>query len=353
MTQHPTRVSKHSFGRLKDGREAHKYILTNANGLEAEVTNYGAILVALRVPDANRDIDDVVLGYDTLHEYVADTNYFGSIVGRYANRIAGGKIRIKGTKHQLSKNDGDNHLHGGLQGFNKKLWDAHAERDSLQFTYMSPDGEEGYPGNLTATVRYILTDRDELRIEYHAVTDRVTHCNLSHHSYFNLAGAGTGDITDHRLTINARQFTPIREGLIPTGVLLEVAGTPMDFTSSTEIGARIDEPDPQLHLGKGYDHNWSLDTQGLQTPAATVHEPTTGRVMTLYTTEAGLQFYSGNFLDGQTKGKEGKIYSHRGGLCLEAQYYPDSPNQKRLPSTLLSPGDTYRQTTIYRFTNRP
>jgi aldose 1-epimerase len=351
MTQHPTTVTIHSFGRLKDGREAYKYTLTNPNGLEVEITNYGAILVALRVPDANHDTDDIVLGYDTLHEYVVDTKYFGSIVGRYANRIADGRIKIDGIEHQLSKNDGDNHLHGGLHGFNKKLWDAHTEGDTLQLIYRSPDGEEGYPGNLTATVTYSLTDRDELKIQYHATTDRATHCNLSHHSYYNLAG--TGDITDHRLTINARQFIPIREGLIPTGELQTVAGTPMDFTNPTEIGARINELDTQLHLGKGYDHNWVLDTQGLQTPAVTMHEPTTGRVMTLYTTEPGLQFYSGNFLDGQTIGKHGKRYTHRGGLCLETQHYPDTPNQPRFPTTLLRPGETYRQTTIYRFTNRP
>jgi aldose 1-epimerase len=346
MAEQSTRVSEHSFGRLNDGREAHKYKITNANGLVAEITNYGAILVALRVPDANQDIDDIVLGLDTLDEYVADTNYFGAIVGRYANRIADGIIRIDRTEHQLSKNDGDNHLHGGLHGFNKKLWDAKAIGGSLQLTYLSPDGEEGYPGNLTTNVRYTLTDHDELRIEYHAVTDRTTHCNLSHHSYFNLAGAG--DITGHRLTINARQFTPIKEGLIPTGELRSVARTPMDFTNRTEIGARIDDTDPQLRLGNGYDHNWALDTQGLQSPAATVHEPTTGRVMELYTTEPGLQFYSGNFLNGQTNGKEGKTYSHRGGLCLEAQHYPDSPNQPRFPTTILMPGETYQQTTIYR-----
>ena len=352
MAEHPTRASTYSFGRLKDGREAHKYKLTNANGLEAEVTNYGAILVALRVPDANQTIDDIVLGYDTLDEYVADTNYFGCTVGRYANRIAGGKVRIDGTDHQLTKNDGENHLHGGLHGFNKKLWDAQVERGSLRLTYMSPDREEGYPGNLTATVRYALTDRDELKIEYHAVTDRATHCNLSHHSYFNLAGAGTGDITGHHLTIHARQFTPIREGLIPTGELQTVTGTPMDFTQPIEIGARIDDDHAQLSLGEGYDHNWALDNPGLSTPAATVYEPTTGRIMELYTTEPGLQLYTGNFLDGKTKGKHGKRYPRRGGLCLEAQHYPDSPNQPRFPSTLLRPGETYRQTTICKFTKR-
>ena len=352
MAEHPTRASKHSFGRLKDGREAHKYKLTNANGLEAEVTNYGAILIALRIPDANQTIDDIVLGYDILDEYVADANYFGCTVGRYANRIAGGKVRIDGTDHQLTKNDGDNHLHGGVHGFNKKLWDAQAERGSIRLTYMSPDGVEGYPGNLTATVRYALTDRDELKIEYHAVTDRATHCNLSHHSYFNLAGAGTGDITGHRLTIHARRFTPIREGLIPTGELQTVTGTPMDFTQPIEIGARIDDDHAQLRLGEGYDHNWALDNPGLSTPAATVYEPTSGRVMELYTTEPGLQLYTGNFLGGKTKGKHGKRYPHRGGLCLEAQHYPDSPNQPRFPGTLLRPGETYRQTTIYKFTTR-
>ena len=353
MTHHPNTVTRHSFGTLKDGREAHIYTLTNPNGLEAEITNYGAILVALRVPDADHNNTDIVLGHDALHEYVADTNYLGSTVGRYANRIAGASFTIDDHEHQLTRNDGDNHLHGGTHGFNKKLWDARLQDDSLQLTYKSPDGEEGYPGNLTATVNYSLTDRDELKIEYTATTDKTTHCNLSHHSYFNLKGAGNGDITGHHLTIHARHYTLIQQGLIPTGELQIVTRTPMDFTHPTEIATRIDEPNPQLLLGRGYDHNWTLDNPGLTTPAATLYEPTTGRTMELYTTEPGLQLYTGNFLDGETKGKHGKRYPHRGGLCLEAQHYPDTPNQPRFPTTLLRPGETYRQTTIYRFTNRP
>lgn len=353
MTHHPNTATRHTYGTLNDGREAHIYTLTNPNGLEAEITNYGATLVTLRVPDADHNNTDIVLGHDTLHEYITDTNYLGSTVGRYANRIADASFRIDDHKHQLTRNDGDNHLHGGTHGFNKKLWDARLQDDSLQLTYESPHGEEGYPGNLTATVNYTLTDNNELKIEYTATTDKTTHCNLSHHSYFNLKGAGNGDITGHHLTIHARHFTPVREGLIPTGELQTVARTPMDFTHPTEIGARIDEPNPQLRLGGGYDHNWALDNPELTTPAATVYEPTTGRIMKLYTTEPGLQLYTGNFLDGKTKGKHSKRYPHRGGLCLEAQHYPDTPNQPRFPTTLLRPGETYRQTTIYRFTQRP
>jgi aldose 1-epimerase len=352
MSKFKRKTSKHHFGNLKDGREAHIYRLTNPNGLEAEITNFGGILVSLKVPDANQDIDDIVLGYDTLDEYVADKNYFGCTVGRYANRIAGGNFRIDDIEYQLTQNDGENHLHGGLLGFNKKLWDAYSIGDTIKLRYTSRDGEEGYPGNLTATVRYTLTDRDELKIEYTATTDKPTLCNLSHHSYFNLAGAGNTDITRHNLTINARRFTPIQEDLIPTGELQKVIGTPMDFTHPTEIGARIDEDHIQLRLGGGYDHNWTLNSSEQSDPAATAYEPTTGRVMELYTTEPGLQFYSGNFLDGKTKGKQRKRYPHRGGLCLEAQHYPNSPNQPTFPNTLLKPRETYRQTTTYKFSMR-
>jgi aldose 1-epimerase len=353
MTHHLSIVTKRSFGRLQDGREAHIYTLTNANGLKAEVTNYGAILVSLRVPNANNNTADIVLGYDTLEQYTTDTNYFGCTVGRYANRIAGGRFQIDRTEYQLAQNDGENNLHGGHLGFNKKLWDADPRADALTLRYTSPDGEEGYPGNLTATVTYELTDRDEFKIEYTATTDKATICNLSHHSYFNLAGLGSNDVTRHILTIKARRFTPILEGLIPTGELKQVAGTPLDFTRPTEIGARIDEDHNQLRLGGGFDHNWALDSPGLSNPAATVYEPTTGQVMELFTTEPGLQLYSGNFLDGKTRGKQGKLYPHRGGLCLEAQHYPDSPNQPSFPSTLLRPGETYHQTTTYKFSTRP
>jgi aldose 1-epimerase len=353
MSKRKRKTSKYHFGNLKDGREAHIYRLTNSNGLEAEITNFGGILVSLKVPDANQDIDDIVLGYDTLDEYVADTNYFGCTVGRYANRIAGGNFRIDDIEYQLTQNDGENHLHGGLFGFNKKLWDAYSKGDTIGLRYSSRDGEEGYPGNLTATVRYILTDRDELKIEYTATTDKPTLCNLSHHSYFNLAGAGNTDITRHNLTINARRFTPIQEDLVPTGEFQKVIGTPLDFTHPTEIGARIDEDHIQLRLGGGYDHNWTLNSSEQSDPAATVYEPNTGRVMELYTTEPGLQFYSGNFLDRKTKGKKRKRYPHRGGLCLEAQHYPNSPNQPTFPSTVLKPRETYRQTTTYKFSMRP
>jgi len=339
------------FGTLPDGRTAHIYTLTNTNGLTAEITNYGATLVALRTPDKHGNIEDIVLGHDTLQDYIHDTNYLGSTVGRYANRIADSTYTINGTTHTLTRNDGDNHLHGGHHGFNKKLWTPHTTPDTLRLTYTSPHGEEGHPGNLTATVTYTLTPRDELTINYHATTDRPTHCNLSHHSYFNLAGAGNGTITRHKLAINAHRYTPIREGLISTGELRDVTGTPLDFTTPTQIDTRINQPHPQLRLAAGYDHNWALDPPTRHPPAAPLHDPTTGRTMELHTTEPGLQFYSGNFLDGQTKGKEDRTYPRRGGLCLEAQHYPDTPNQPRFPTTLLRPGETYRQTTTYRFTN--
>lgn len=347
-------IEKHAFGKTADGTPVELYTLTNANGLEAKITNYGGIVVSLLVPDQDGKPGDVVLGYETLEEYIENNPYFGTLVGRYGNRIARGKFTLEGIEYTLAQNDGENHLHGGLKGFDKVVWKAAAVRGKnsvgLKLTYLSKDGEEGYPGNLSVTVVYTLTNDNELKIEYTAVTDKVTIVNLTHHGYFNLAGAGLGDILGHELMIKADRFTPVDKGLIPTGELRSVKGTPMDFTRAVAIGARIDQAAEQLVLGGGYDHNWVLNNgDGSLALAAKVYEPTTGRVMEVYTTEPGIQFYSGNFLDGSITGKGGKVYEYRYGFCLETQHFPDSPNKPDFPSTVLKPGETYTTTTIYTF----
>lgn len=348
------KIEKHAFGKTADGTPVELYTLTNANGLEAKITNYGGIVVSLLVPDRDGKPGDVVLGYETLEEYIENNPYFGTLVGRYGNRIARGKFTLEGIEYTLAQNDGENHLHGGLKGFDKVVWKADAVRSKnsvgLKLTYLSKDGEEGYPGNLSVTVVYTLTNDNELKIEYTAVTDKVTIVNLTHHGYFNLAGAGLGDILGHELMIKADRFTPVDKGLIPTGELRSVKGTPMDFTRAAAIGARIDQAAEQLVLGGGYDHNWVLNNgDGSLALAAKVYEPTTGRVMEVYTTEPGIQFYSGNFLDGSITGKGGKVYEYRYGFCLETQHFPDSPNKPDFPSTVLKPGETYTTTTIYTF----
>jgi aldose 1-epimerase len=347
------RSERRVFGEIGDGRIAHLYTLINDHGAEVNITNYGGIVVSLRVPDREGEMGDVVLGYDTLQEYVDDDCYFGCVVGRYANRIANGRFRLHGREYALARNDGENHLHGGERGFNKVLWDAEEVEQSegvgLVLSYLSRDGEEGYPGNLSVRLVYLLTNDDELRIGYTATTDQDTVVNLSHHSYFNLAGNGAGDILGHSLTIDAETFTPVGEGLIPTGELRRVAGTPLDFREPTEIGSRIDSDHEQLGFGGGYDHNYVLNNRsGSLALAARVCEPSMGRVMEVHTTEPGIQFYSGNFLEGVV-GKGGRVYELRGGLCLEAQHFPDSPNKPGFPSTALSPGETYSQATVYRF----
>lgn len=350
-------IEKGAFGTMPDGTAVDLYTLRNAGGCEVKITNYGGIVVGLTAADREGKLDDVVLGYETLGEYLADTPYFGALVGRYGNRIGGAKFTLDGVEHALEVNDGANSLHGGRRGFDKVVWQAKAvegeKEDSLELTYLSADGEEGYPGNLSVKVVYAWTDDNELRIDYTATTDRKTVVNLTHHSYFNLAGAGVGDNLAHEMTINADRFTPVDGGLIPTGELRSVEGTPMDFRQPTAIGARIDADDEQLKLGGGYDHNWVLNsTDGSLAPAASVHEPTTGRVMDVLTTEPGIQFYAGNFLDGSNVGKGGKAYRHRSAFCLETQHFPDSPNHPEFPSTVLEPGGTYRQTTVYRFSAR-
>lgn len=325
--------------------------LTNVNGLKATITPYGGKVIGLWVPDKNGNLGDIVLGYDSASQYPAGNPYFGALIGRYGNRIGKGQFTLDGTTYQLETNNGANALHGGPGGFHNVMWDVVEIRpNSIALAYTSADREEGYPGTLQANVVYTLTDANELTIEYEATTDQPTIVNLTHHSFFNLASEGKSDILNHELQINADKFTPVDEGLIPTGELKPVAGTPFDFNQSTPIGARINEEDVQLKYGKGYDHNWVLKREGAGLSlAAVVAEPTSGRVMEVWTTEPGLQFYSGNFLDGSGGGKGGKQYQFRTAFCLEAQHFPDSPNKPEFPSTLLRPGSVYTQKTVYKF----
>jgi aldose 1-epimerase len=322
--------------------------------MEVRTMSYGATIVSLRVPDRNGQSDDVVLGFDTLDGYLAPEPYFGAVVGRYGNRIAKGQFTLDGTTYHLATNNGPNHLHGGNKGFDKVLWTVttkeSAAGSSAIFARTSPDGEEGYPGNLQVRVTYTLTDRNELIIDYHATTDKATPVNLTQHSYFNMAGEGSGDILGQQLTIAADRYTPVDATLIPTGELAPVSGTPFDFRQPTAIGARIDRDDAQLKNGKGYDHNWVLTRKGAGLQfAARLTDPKSGRSLEIATTEPGLQFYSGNFLDGTIKGKSGHVYGHRSGLCLETQHFPDSPNHRNFPSTILEPGKSYDSQTVFTF----
>ena len=352
------------FGTTDRGEAVSLYSLKNAHGMEARVLAYGGIIVSLHVPDRNGRLDDVVLGFDSLADYERGSPYFGAIVGRYGNRIARGRFTLDGTTYPLATNNGPNHLHGGVRGFDKVVWSVapfhHADSVGLVLAYTSPDGEEGYPGTLRASVTYTLTDKNELIFDYHATADRATPVNLTQHSYFNLAGDGRGDILGHVVMLNADHFTPVDSTLIPTGEIRSVAGTPFDFRAPTAIGARIARDDEQLRYGRGYDHNFVLNKSGKGgnggselTLAAHVSEPTTGRVMEISTTEPGLQFYSGNFLDGTLRGKHGVVYQHRYGFAMETQHFPDSPNKPAFPSTILRPGEQYRSRTIYRFTVQP
>ena len=350
-------IEKEAFGEMPDGAAVDLYTLRNAGRCEVKITNYGGIVVSLTAPDRTGKLDDVVLGYETLREYLAGSPYFGALIGRYGNRIGAARFTLDGAEYTLAANDGANSLHGGDRGFDKVLWRAEAvegeREDSLKLTYLSADGEEGYPGNLSVSVVYTWTGDNELRIDYTAKTDRKTVLNLTHHSYFNLAGAGVGDNLAHEMMIHADRFTPVDAGLIPTGELRSVEGTPMDFRQPTPIGERIDADDEQLTLAGGYDHNWVLNgADSSPAPAALVHEPTTGRIMEVLTTEPGIQFYAGNFLDGSQVGKGGQAYPYRSAFCLETQHFPDSPNRPEFPSTVLGPGQTYRQTTVYRFSAR-
>jgi len=346
-----------AFGTLEDGGKVTLFTLTNPSGAEARIINYGAIVVSLKVPDRQGKPRDIVLGYDDLAGYVKDKNFFGSTVGRFGNRIGAGKFTLDGKSYQLDLNDGPNHLHGGAHGFYKKLWQAEPvkskEGSGVKLTYVSKDGEEGYPGTVTLTVTYTLTRDSGLRIDYRGTTDKPTILNPTNHSYFNLSGDPTQTILGEDLTIDADKTTPVGAGLIPTGKLADVAGTPMDFRKATKIGARIDVKDAQLELGKGYDHNWVLRgyTKKVR-KAAELYDPTSGIVMQILTDQPGLQFYSGNFLNGTIHGKNGVVYQHRTAVCLEAQLFPDAPNHSNFPSAVLRPGQTYTQTTVYQFSTR-
>jgi aldose 1-epimerase len=347
-------VTKAEFGKLADGTAVDIYTLKNEKGMEARIITYGGIVVSLTAPDRSGKYEDVVLGYDHLDGYATNNPYFGCLVGRYGNRIGKGTFTLDGKSYTLAKNNGENHLHGGLKGFDKVVWtakpiDSHTD-PALELTYVSKDGEEGYPGTLTVKAVYTVTADNALKVEFSATTDKTTVCNLTHHSYFNLANAGKGDILGHEMMINADKTTPVDSGLIPTGELKPVEGSPLDFRKSTAIGARIGADDEQLKFGGGYDHNWVINKTGSGVAhQATVYEPTTGRVMEVHSTEPGLQFYSGNFLDGTIHGKGGTVYKHRTGFCLEPQGFPDSPNKPSFPSTTLKPGDTYKNTIIYKF----
>jgi len=341
-------ITQAPFGQLPDGSAITQFTLANANGLVAKIIDFGGIVTELHVPDRDGTLADVVLGFDSLEPYRTDSPYFGALIGRYGNRIAKGRFTLDGEEVQLTANDGNNHLHGGAPGFDKVKWQAAIDGDSLRLSYRSVDGEQGYPGNFDATVTYTLTDDNELVVRFHAVCDRATPVNLTQHSYFNLAGGG--GILGHLLQIDADAFVAIDTESIPTGALAEVAGTPFDFRSPRPIGSLIGEADEQLRNGQGYDHNFVLNkpSDKAMTRAARVVDPGSGRVLELFTEEPGVQFYSGNFLDGSLQGKGG-AYQHRSGFCLEPQHFPDSPNQPQFPNVILRPGEEYTTQSRFRF----
>jgi len=343
---------KEPFGQTTDGQEVLLYTLTSSKGFRARITNFGATLVSLHVPDRDGSLGDVVLGFDTLEGYINQTAYLGSTVGRYGNRIAKGKFTLDGTEYTLATNNGPNHLHGGLQGFDKKVWETQeavaTEDDAwVKMTYLSPDGEEGYPGNLKCTVTYTLTNADELRISYEAETDKKTVLNLTNHSYWNLAGQGSGDILGHELMVNAEKFTLIDQELIPNGVIASVHDMPLDFTRPRTIGSRLRQ------TASGFDHNYVLaGAAGEMKLCAQVRDPGSGRVMEIHTTEPGVQLYTGNFLDGSIAGKGGATYDKHAAFCLETQHYPDSPNKPQFPSVVLEPGQTFTSQTVHKFSTK-
>jgi aldose 1-epimerase len=340
---------------VAESNDLQLFTLTNSHGMEVKITNYGAIITSIEVPDRDGQLADVTLGYSEPADYVnaLEQTYFGAIVGRYGNRIAKGRFDIDGTEYTLATNNEPNNLHGGIIGFDKVVWDAEKDGDkSLKFSYHAKDMEEGFPGNLTSVVTYTLTDDNEIVVDYHATTDKPTPVNLTQHAYFNLKGEGEGTILDHELSINADHYTPVDATLIPTGELASVEGTPFDFREQKTIGRDIEQDNEQLKFGGGYDHNWVLNREKGEDElevAATLYEPKSGRQLEVYTTEPGIQFYSGNFLTGALKGKSGKPYVRRGGICLETQHYPDSPNQPNFPSTILQPGETYASKTVFKF----
>lgn len=348
-------MKKTTIGKLADGSAVNRYDIDNGRGLAVSIINYGATITEIRVPDANGKVGDVTLGFSTLEEYLAGSPFFGCIVGRYGNRIAYGKFTLDGKTYTLATNNGPHHLHGGNRGFDKalwteQLWETNDHGGKLVLSHLSPDGDEGYPGNLKVSVAYHVTKDNELRIEYQATADKATPVNLTNHAYFNLKGHGEGDILGHELAIFAEKFTPVDKTLIPTGELRSVRGTPLDFRQPAKIGARIEADDEQIKFGGGYDHNFVLAEKPRElTLAAKVVEPTTGRWMEVLTTEPGVQLYTGNFLDGSNVGKNGKSYQRRGAFCLETQHFPDSPNQPKFPTTTLKPGEKFRSSTVYRF----
>ncbi len=356
MDSRRVQIDRESFGTTPDGLPVDIYTLRNANGCEARISNYGGTIVSLKVPDRQGRMGDVVLGFDSLADYIEKSPYFGCLIGRYGNRIANGKFTLDGETYTLAVNDGPNHLHGGIKGFDKVVWEAQSSvRNGLEplveLRYTSEDGEEGYPGTLTILAVYTLTRDNALRLEFEATTDKATIVNLTQHSYFNLAGYG--DILDHEVMINADYFTPVDSTLIPTGELRPVQGTPFDFTRPMAIGARINQVDEQLKFAGGYDHNWVINKPaGELGMMAQVYEPISGRVLEVISSEPGLQFYTGNFLDGKLKGKGGWIYQMRNGFCMEPQHFPDSPNKPDFPSVVLKPGETYKNTIVYRFSLR-
>jgi len=347
-------IAHDDFRREIEGENTELYILQNANDIEATISNYGQRLVSLLVPDKKGEMADIVLGYSSLDEYQGNSGYFGATIGRYGNRIAKGRFEIDGIAYDLVQNNNGNHLHGGEKGFESVVWDVDSVSHSfIRFKRISPDMEEGYPGNLKVTVEYTLTDDNELRIEYFATTDKKTHVNLTHHSFFNLKGEGEGTVNDHIMQINSSSITTVDDGLIPTGEFMSVLGTPFDFNTPKTIQSGLDEEHEQLTIGQGFDHNFILDKnlkneEGLLV-AAKVQDPESGRVMEVFTNEPGVQFYGGNFLDGKTMGKKGGIYERRGAFCLETQHFPDSPNKKNFPSTLLEPGEVYNSICVYKF----
>lgn len=347
----PVLIDKSGFETELDGKKVDLYTLKNANGLLAQITNYGGRVVNLWTPDKKGDFNDIVIGYETLQEYLNSNEiYYGTLIGRYGNRIAKGKFSLNDKEYTLATNNGENHLHGGIKGFNNVVWDAkQIDGQTLELTYLSPDMEEGYPGNLHVKVEYKLTDDNELKVQYWATTDKATPVNLTQHSFFNLDGAGSGSIEKEILQINADYYTPVDSGLITTGEIAPVEGTPMDFRTPTEIGARINNDFEQLKFGLGYDHNWVIKkaSSGLNY-AAKVVDPSSGRTLEVYTNEPGIQIYTGNFLDGSDSGK-GKVFTHRSAICLETQHYPDSPNHPSFPSTILNPGDEYYSICVYKF----
>jgi len=348
----PVLIDSENFKDVVDGQEVELFTLQNINGLVTQITNYGGRVVSLWAPDSNGDYEDIVLGYESMEGYLNSNEiYYGALIGRYGNRIGGGEFVLNDTIYSLAQNDAENTLHGGVKGFNDVVFEAEKpDARTLLLTYTSPHMEEGFPGNLEVKVQYQLTDDNELKIEYWATTDRPTPVNLTHHSFFNLKGAGDGTINDHLLMINADYYTPVDESLIPTGEIAPVEGTPMDFRELTRIGERLGEEFQQLEFGKGYDHNWVLnDAENGLTYAAKVVEPNSGRTLEVYTNEPGMQFYGGNFLDGSDTGKYGENYQYRGAFCLETQHFPDSPNKAEFPSTILNPGEEYYSVCVYEF----